>query len=102
MPRKKGAIIMQKITGLDYKIKEMAARIKELREIEALTAAQMAEKTDVSEEEYIACESGRSDLTFAFIYRCASPSALTLPTLSRVTARSWNPMSSPAAERGRR
>ena len=47
---------MQKITGLDYKIKEMAARIKELREIEALTAAQMAEKTDVSEEEYIACE----------------------------------------------
>lgn len=62
---------MQKITGLDYKIKEMAARIKELREIEALTAAQMAEKTDVSEEEYIACESGRSDLTFAFIYRCA-------------------------------
>ena len=70
-PEKKGAIIMQKITGLDYKIKEMAARIKELREIEALTAAQMAEKTDVSEEEYIACESGRSDLTFAFIYRCA-------------------------------
>ncbi|MBR2384284.1 MAG: AMP-binding protein, partial [Clostridia bacterium] len=31
----------------------------------------MAEKTDVSKEEYIRCENGDSDLNFAFIYRCA-------------------------------
>ena len=62
---------MTAITTLDYKIQEMARRIKELREIEDLTTFEMAEKTDVSEEEYIACESGLSDLSFAFIYRCA-------------------------------
>ena len=62
---------MEQITALDFKIKEMAARIKELREIENLTTAQMAEKTGVSEAEYIECENGNKDLNFAFIYRCA-------------------------------
>ena len=40
---------MKQITGLDYKIKEMAARIRELREIEGLSVADMAQKTAVSE-----------------------------------------------------
>ncbi len=62
---------MEKMTGLDFKIKEMAARIRELREIEGYTALEMAEKTGVSESEYLACENGESDLNFAFIYRCA-------------------------------
>ena len=62
---------MEQITALDYKIQEMASRIKELRELEGLTTAEMALKTDVSEAEYIECESGKSDLNFAFIYRCA-------------------------------
>ncbi len=62
---------MDKITGLDFKIKEMAARIRELREIEGYTIAEMASKTGVSESEYLACENGESDLNFAFIYRCA-------------------------------
>ena len=62
---------MSKTTGLDFKIKEMSARIKELREIEKLTIEQMAEQTGVSAEEYAACEKGESDLNFAFIYRCA-------------------------------
>ncbi len=61
----------QTITGLDFKIKEMAGRIKELREIENLSVAEMAKKTDVSESEYLECENGNSDLNFAFIYRCA-------------------------------
>ncbi len=59
------------MTGLDFKIKEMAGRIRALREIEGLDPAQMAAKTGVSEAEYIRCESGQSDLNFAFIYRCA-------------------------------
>ena len=62
---------MQQMTGLDFKIKEMAARIKELREIEGLTPEEMAEKTNVSIEEYLLCENGESDLNFSFIYRCA-------------------------------
>ena len=63
--------IMPSINGLDYKIKEMSKRIRELREIEGLTVAEMALKTGVSESEYLECESGASDLNFAFIYRCA-------------------------------
>ena len=63
--------IMDQIKGLDFKIKEMARRIRELREIENLTTSEMAAKTGVSEQEYIACEEGLSDLNFAFIYRCA-------------------------------
>ena len=62
---------MAQITGLDYKIQEMAARIRYLREIEGLTTYEMASKTDVTNDEYVQCESGNSDLNFAFIYRCA-------------------------------
>ncbi len=62
---------MQQITGLDYKIQEMAARIRELRELEGLTVEDMAIKTAVTMDEYIACEAGWKDLNFAFIYRCA-------------------------------
>ncbi|MBR4236157.1 MAG: AMP-binding protein [Clostridia bacterium] len=58
-------------TGLEYKLKEMSGRIKELREIENISIEDMALKTGVSLEEYISCEEGKSDLNFAFIYRCA-------------------------------
>ena len=62
---------MEQINELDFKIREIAGRIRELREIEGLSVADMAEKTGVSEEEYLRCENGKSDLHFAFIYRCA-------------------------------
>ena len=62
---------MQTMMEIDNKIKEISERIRELREIEKLTTAQMALKTDVSEAEYIQCENGCCDLNFAFIYRCA-------------------------------
>ena len=55
----------QQLTGLDYKIQEMAGRIRELREISGFTPA------GVSIEEYLLCEAGGSNLTFAFLYRCA-------------------------------
>ncbi len=61
----------EKITGLDFKISEVAARIKELRHIDGISVETMAKLTDVSKEEYIACEAGTHDLSFAFIYRCA-------------------------------
>ena len=62
---------MKTATGLEFKIQEMAQRIKTLREIVGLTTLEMAKKTGVSEEEYIICESGKSDLNFAFLYLCA-------------------------------
>ena len=63
---------MEQIKELDFKIKEIAGRIKELREIENLSVSEMARKTGVTEDEYLACENGESDLHFAFIYRCAN------------------------------
>ena len=62
---------MKQMSGLDFKIQEMAKRIRELREITRYTPEEMAAKTDVTTEEYLACENGQSDLNFAFIYRCA-------------------------------
>lgn len=62
---------MAQLSGLDYKIREMAGRIRDLREIEGLTEEEMAQKTAVSVEEYRGCEAGENDLNFAFIYRCA-------------------------------
>ena len=53
---------MSKITGLSFKIKEMAGRIRELREIEGYSIADMAARTGTSEAEYLACENGESDI----------------------------------------
>ena len=61
----------QMTAGLDLKLREMAQRIRELREIVGLTPEQMAGLTDVTAEEYRLCEAGERDLNFAFIYRCA-------------------------------
>ncbi len=62
---------MEQMTGLDFKIKEMAGRIRELRQIENLSIEDMAKKTGVTAQEYTECENGNRDLNFAFIYRCA-------------------------------
>ena len=59
------------ISGLAYKLQEMAGRIRELREIAGLSVAEMARRTGVSEEEYRLCESGSYELNISFLYRCA-------------------------------
>ncbi len=56
---------------LDVKLREMAQRIQDLREIVGLSQEEMARLTGVELEEYRQCEAGESDLNFAFIYRCA-------------------------------
>ena len=58
------------MTGMDYKIREVAARIRELREISGFTVEEMARRTDLSVEEYIQCETGNHNLSIAFLYRC--------------------------------
>ncbi len=52
-------------------LSEVAARIKELRDIMGWTVSEMAEKTDVSEEKYNLYESGKADIPFTFIHKCA-------------------------------
>ena len=60
----------QKMTGMDYKIREVAGRIRELREISGFTVEEMAKRTDLTVEEYIQCEAGNRNLSIAFLYRC--------------------------------
>ena len=60
----------QKMTGMDFKIREVAQRIRELREISGFTVEEMAQRTNLSVEEYIQCETGNRNLSIAFLYRC--------------------------------
>lgn len=62
---------MAETTGLDFQLREMAQRIRELREISELSVEELAQRTGVSVSEYLSCERGEHDLSFAFIYRCA-------------------------------
>ncbi len=50
---------------------EIALRIKEMREIMGWTTAEMAEKTEVSVEQYNIFESANADIPFSFIHKCA-------------------------------
>jgi len=60
----------EKMTGMDLKIREVAGRIRELREISGFTQEEMAKRTGISPEEYRECENGRRNLSIAFLYRC--------------------------------
>ena len=62
---------MEKNVKLNDKMREMAGRIKELREIENVSPEFMAEKCGVTVDEYLACERGEKELSFAFLYLCA-------------------------------
>ena len=54
----------QQVKGLDFKLQEMAARIRELREIEGLSQEQMAEETAQKARNAVACfGSGANYLT---------------------------------------
>ncbi len=60
----------QKMTGADFKTREVAARIRELRLITGLSVEEMAQRTDLTVEEYTQCEEGNRNLSIAFLYRC--------------------------------
>ena len=53
------------------KLLEVARRIREMREISGFSVEEMAEKTEVTREEYVAFEEGREDFPFTFIHKCA-------------------------------
>ena len=60
----------QTMTGMDFKIREVAQRIRELREVSGFTVEEMAARTNLTVEEYIQCEAGNRNLSIAFLYRC--------------------------------
>jgi len=50
---------------------EIGSRIKEMREIMGWSIEEMAQKTQVSEQEYIDFENANADIPFTFIHKCA-------------------------------
>ena len=52
-------------------LSEVATRIKELREIMGFSVNTMTERTNVTEKQYLAYESGKEDIPFSFIHKCA-------------------------------
>ncbi len=53
------------------KLKEVARRIREMREIFGYSVEQMAEMTDVSVVDYNEYENGNRDFPFSFIHKCS-------------------------------
>lgn len=56
---------------MDPKIAEVAERIRSLRESEGIGPDEMADVTDTNVDEYLDIESGASDFSFTFLYKCA-------------------------------
>ncbi len=56
---------------MEYNLKEVAERIKDLREAKGYTQEQLAKLTGVSLEDYKLLEEGETDFNFTFIYKCA-------------------------------
>ena len=63
-------IVEQNLNAMDYKIKQIAGRIKELRLITGLSVEEMAARTGISVQEYEQCEAGNRNLSIAFLYHC--------------------------------
>ncbi|MCQ2144014.1 MAG: AMP-binding protein, partial [Bacteroidales bacterium] len=58
-------------TSSKLQIAEVALRIREMRNIMGLSAAELAALTNITEEQYNSYESGNEDLPFSFIFTCA-------------------------------
>lgn len=50
---------------------EVSQRIREMREVMSISTAEMAQKTEVTEAQYVAFEEGKVDLPFSFLHKCA-------------------------------
>ncbi|MGN0447523.1 MAG: AMP-binding protein [Acutalibacteraceae bacterium] len=57
--------------NLKNQLQEVASRIKEMREIAGYSVEEMAEKTDLTTEQYTKYEQGLADFPFTFIHKCA-------------------------------
>ncbi|MBQ8524406.1 MAG: AMP-binding protein [Clostridia bacterium] len=59
------------MTQNNSKLRDVAVRIREMRDICGFTEAEMAEKTEVTLEEYRQYEAGMLDFPFTFIHKCS-------------------------------
>ena len=64
--------MMKGDNAMDYSLKEVAGRIKDLREAKGYSQEELAKLTGVSLDEYRVLEEGNTDFSFTFIYKCAS------------------------------
>ena len=55
----------------EMNLMDLAHRIREMREITGLSVSEMAEKTEVSVDQYLTYEAGQTDIPFTFIHKCA-------------------------------
>ena len=62
-------------------LKDIALRIREMREILGYSIQMMAELTEVSEDLYRQYEAGETDLPFTFMHKCANVFGLEITTL---------------------
>ena len=58
-------------TVANEKLNEIAGRIREMREIAGFDEIEMAQKTEVTVEDYRLYEAGKLDFPFTFIHKCA-------------------------------
>ncbi len=56
---------------MNYNLKEVAQRLRGMRDIINISVEEMAEKTDVSVEDYNKIEAGEKDFSVTFVYKCA-------------------------------
>ena len=68
---------------MDNQAKQVGERLREIRTILEISAAEMASVTGVSEAEYLAHESGEIDSHFSFLYDCAKRFGVDLNALVR-------------------
>ncbi|NMA43382.1 MAG: cupin domain-containing protein [Oligosphaeraceae bacterium] len=62
-------------------IKEIAIRVKELRELNEISAAEMAAAIDMSEQLYLAFEAGQEDISASSLYEVAQKLGVDLALL---------------------
>ena len=72
---------MSNQSAANNQLMDVAQRIREMRQIVGFSIAQMAEKTELSEEVYTQYEAGAIDLPFTFMHKCAKIFGLELTEL---------------------
>ena len=72
---------MSNLLNPEFKIREVAERIRATRESVGLTPEEMAEKVGMTSFEYLAYEGGAKDFSFSFIYKFAGATGVEITDL---------------------
>ena len=62
---------------MDYNIKDVSGRLKSTREYLDISVGEMANKTNVTTDEYISLENGEKDFSLSFLNQAADALAYT-------------------------